>query len=81
MALSPTVGLSVSSTASLIVKKTLFASLELPYSINWGETVTVVPVIFNFHNDSATIRVTITLHEELQLLDPLPSSQLEVCNC
>ena len=47
-ALSADNGLGLSSLVELTVSKPFFASLELPFSVNFGETVTVVPLVFYF---------------------------------
>ena len=48
-------GLGISPLAELTVKKDLFVSLELPYSIIFKETVTVTPIVFYFGGESDTI--------------------------
>ena len=80
MALSSDKGLGVSPEASLIVKKALFASLELPYSLNWGETLKITPLVFNLQRSisNANISITVTMDEELSLLEPEPPSLLSV---
>ena len=47
-ALSADNGLGLSSLVELTVSKPFFASLELPFSVNFGETVTVVPLVLYF---------------------------------
>ena len=80
VALSSDKGLGVSPEASLIVKKALFASLELPYSLNWGETLKITPLVFNLQRSisNANISITVTMDEELSLLEPEPPSLLSV---
>ena len=83
VALSSDKGLGVSPEASLIVKKALFASLELPYSLNWGETLKITPLVFNLQRsilNNAKISITVTVNEELSLLKPKPPSLLSVSN-
>ena len=48
VALSKKEGIGFSDMASLRVFKSFFVSLELPYSVNFGETVTIKPVVFNY---------------------------------
>ena len=76
VALSSDKGLGVSPEASLTVKKALFASLELPYSLNWGETLKITPLVFNLQRSisNANISITVTVDEELSLLEPKPPS-------
>ena len=58
IALSKTTGLGISSRlAQLTVAKSFFASLELPFSINFGETVTLTPLLFFFSTDRSNITV------------------------
>ena len=80
VALSSDKGLGVSPEASLIVKKALFASLELPYSLNWDETLKITPLVFNLQRSTsnAKISITVTVNEELSLLKPKPPSLLSV---
>ena len=80
VALSSDKGLGVSPEASLTVKKALFASLELPYSLNWGETLKITPLVFNLQRSisNANISITVTMDEELSLLEPEPPSLLSV---
>ena len=82
VALSSDKGLGVSPEASLIVKKALFASLELPYSLNWGETLKITPLVFNLQRSisNAKISITVTMDEGLSLLEPEPPSLLSVSN-
>ena len=47
-ALHPQSGLGLSSRVELVVRKSFFISLRLPYSVNWNEILTVTPQIFNF---------------------------------
>ena len=47
-AISGLTGLGISPLTELVVKKDVFVSLELPYSIIFQETVTVTPIVFNF---------------------------------
>lgn len=48
-------GLGISPLVELTVKKELFVSLELPYSIIFKETVTVTPVVFYFGSEKNVI--------------------------
>ena len=48
--------LGISLVTQLTVRKDLFVSLELPFSINFQETVTVTPLVFYFGtNNSVTV--------------------------
>lgn len=47
-ALSRQTGLGISPQAQLTVIKPFFVSLELPFSVNFGEAVTVTPLVFYF---------------------------------
>jgi CD109 antigen len=72
-------GLGISPLVELTVKKDLFVSLELPYSIIFKETVTVTPVVFYFggKRDRRLVRVTVTLDDDLELVqNDLPGSGL-----
>ena len=48
VALSHGEGLGVSPPSELTVLKPFFVSLDLPFSINFGETVTIIPLVFYF---------------------------------
>ena len=76
LALSPATGLGISPLASLTVKKLLFVSLTLPYSINWGETVTLVPLVFNFQSTfrAVHINISVILDDELSFVEQPPDS-------
>ena len=53
-------GLGISPLKELVVKKDVFVSLELPFSIIFQETLTVTPIIFNFgRQDSLLVRTDI----------------------
>ena len=74
-------GLGISSEASLTVKKALFVSLELPYSLNWGETLKLSPLIFNLQRraENAKVSVSVTVHEELSIVEPDYPKSITVC--
>ena len=57
VALSKEEGIGFSNMVSLKVFKDFFVSLELPYSVNFGETVVIKPVIFNFLKKSVLVRI------------------------
>ena len=57
-ALSRETGLGISPKRELVVSKPFFVSLELPFSINFGETVTIIPLVFNFDSRRRTITVS-----------------------
>ena len=57
VALSKEEGIGFSNMASLTVFKSFFVSLELPYSVNFGETLTIKPVVFNFLTNSVMVCV------------------------
>ena len=46
--LSEDSGLGLSRLLELTVSKPFFASLELPFSVNFGETITITPLVFYF---------------------------------
>lgn len=48
-------GLGISAPASLTVAKPFFISLELPFSINFEEEVSIVVLIFNFNSEPVTV--------------------------
>ena len=52
-ALNQLTGLGISQRAQLTVAKDFFVSLELPYSVNFGETVTVIPLVFYFGSEES----------------------------
>ena len=52
------VGLGVSRRAQLRVVKDFFVSLELPFSVNFGEAVTIIPLVFNFGRSQAFVDVS-----------------------
>ena len=60
VALSSRAGLGLSSPTLLTVSKPFFVSLELPFSINFGEIVTITPLIFLFNRRVKS--VTVSLH-------------------
>ncbi len=60
IALHRSTGLGISPQTQLTVSKPFFVSLELPFSVNFGEMVTVIPLVFNFGGKSnAGIKVCI----------------------
>ncbi len=81
MAVSSQKGLGISLKRSLTVKKELFVSLELPYSINWGETVTITPLVFNLQrlSDPIEVQISVSVHEELSIVDLTYPKTLSVC--
>ena len=48
VAMSRNMGIGFSELKKLTVYKPFFVSLELPYSVNFGEKVVIKPVVFNF---------------------------------
>ena len=82
IAVSPQKGLGISLEQSLTVKKQLFVSLELPYSVNWGETVTLTPVVFNLlrHANATKVEISVSVHEELSIVDLKYPKVLAVCS-
>ena len=55
VALSKGEGIGFSELTPLTVYKPFFVSLELPYSVNYGESVIIKPVLFNFWDNEATV--------------------------
>ena len=55
VALSKREGIGFSELTPLTVYKPFFVSLELPYSVNYGESVIIKPVLFNFWDNEATV--------------------------
>lgn len=53
--LSRGVGLGISRQSQITVSKPFFVSLELPFSINFGESVTITPLVFFFGLRASTI--------------------------
>ena len=45
--LHSTTGLGVALQSQVTVIKPFFVSLELPFSVNFGEAVTITPLVFN----------------------------------
>ena len=80
VAVSPQEGLGISEEMLLTVKKQLFVSLELPYSINWGETLKLTPLIFNLQRQPTVASVTISVdtHQELSIVEPFHPTTLSV---
>ena len=60
------------------MKKSLFVSLELPYSINWGETLKLTPLVFNLQSNEATVSISVDTHHELSIVQPYATT-LSVC--
>jgi len=48
-------GLGISTLTELTVKKDLFVSLELPYSVIFGEIVTITPIVFYFGKRNSVV--------------------------
>ena len=46
-ALHPQSGLGISASVELVVRKSILISLQLPYSVNLKEILTINPQIFN----------------------------------
>ena len=61
-AISNQTGLGISPLVQLTVKKDMFVSLELPYSVIFGEAVTITPLVFYF-GDKKEIVVCISMQE------------------
>ena len=57
-AFSTTNGLGIAAQTSLTVAKPFFVSLELPFSINYEEEVTIVPLVFNFLSKRVKVRTS-----------------------
>ena len=63
-AFSATNGLGIAAQSSLTVAKPFFVSLELPFSVNYEEEVTIIPLVFNLLSN----RVTVCTSHYLSLL-------------
>ena len=48
-------GLGISPPTTLTVVKPFFISLELPFSINYEEEVSIVVLILNFNSEDVTV--------------------------
>ena len=48
-------GLGISPPTTLTVVKPFFISLELPFSVNYEEEVSIVVLIFNFNSESVNV--------------------------
>ena len=55
--LHATAGLGIARQAQLTVVKQFFVSLELPFSVNFGEAVTITPLVFNLLRKTPTVTV------------------------
>jgi len=64
-AFSATNGLGIAAQTSLTVAKPFFVSLELPFSINYEEEVTITPLVFNFLSNRLTVRTLYIFHQWL----------------
>lgn len=53
--LSKGAGLGISRQSQITVSKPFFVSLELPFSVNFGETVTITPLVFFFGLRASTV--------------------------
>ena len=62
IAINQASGLGISPLAQLVVKKELFVSLELPYSIIFGEIVTVTPLVLYFGRERNALVSTVSLY-------------------
>ena len=51
-------GLGVARQSQITVVKPFFVSLELPFSVNFGEVVTVTPLVFNLHRLTRSVTVS-----------------------
>ena len=63
-AFSATNGLGIAAQSSLTVAKPFFVSLELPFSVNYEEEVTIIPLVFNLLSN----RVMVCTSHYLSLL-------------
>lgn len=59
--LHTTTGLGIARRTQLTVVKQFFVSLELPFSVNFGEAVTVSPLVFNLLRKTPSVNVSHTL--------------------
>ena len=53
--LSRGTGLGISRQSQIKVSKPFFVSLELPFSVNFGESVTITPLVFFFGRRASTV--------------------------
>ncbi|XP_064400639.1 C3 and PZP-like alpha-2-macroglobulin domain-containing protein 8 [Halichondria panicea] len=74
--LSKTAGLGISRQSQITVSKPFFVSLELPFSINFGESVTITPLVFFFGLRASTVvTISVTVDDDLDVRDlSLPTS-------
>lgn len=61
-ALHSTTGLGIARQTQLTVVKPFFVSLELPFSVNFGEAVTITPLVFNLIKTVPTVTVSNSLY-------------------
>ena len=68
--LHSTTGLGVALRSQLTVVKPFFVSLELPFSVNFGEAVTITPLVFYLDRrlPKTTVSIDNFTDEELWLL-------------
>lgn len=59
IAINKETGIGISPLTQLVVKKDVFVSLELPFSIIFEETVTITPIVFNFGSNANAIVSTL----------------------
>jgi CD109 antigen len=62
--LHSTTGLGVALRSQITVIKPFFVSLELPFSINFGEAVTITPLVFNLDRRMPKTTVSIDTFTE-----------------
>ena len=74
-------GLGISPLVQLTVKKELFVSLELPYSIIFKETVTVTPIIHYFGSDNHVTVSPGSLHGALSATSICVFVYIGSCEC
>jgi len=74
--LSEDSGLGLSRLLELTVSKPFFASLELPFSVNFGETITITPLVFYFgRRRIVRAAVSVEVDDDLDIIDNgLPES-------
>jgi prenyltransferase beta subunit len=72
VAMSRNMGIGFSELTKLTVYKPFFVSLELPYSVNFGEKVVIKPVVFNFWEEDVEVKLNILVHEDLSIVGDTP---------
>jgi len=76
--MSKELGLSIGPVSELQVMKPFFVTLDLPYSLTYGEAVPLNIAVYNYHDHELDVQLRLELNPDFEIILSPPKETLSV---